>query len=255
MVISNKLEEGTRAKRGLEVTRALELGYRALMPMSLERSVTQVGLTLDTPLPSQFAALRLEQRRISDQHFDALLTHLERSNEITNRQETINALKAARSNLAALRSRADTALASNRRDRASNAETLPQEIIAAVRGTQSILSNLMDSSSLRTAKAEYPVLAAYRTWRVREYEGQSRTFLAVALLHQRAMIPAEMKDSSELSGRAEASFEALTTMRRSLPEGALPTLDKVQQAYGQNYSSLRRSIGPAPNSTGHLAQP
>jgi methyl-accepting chemotaxis protein len=242
MVISNKLDEGTRAKRGLEITRALELGYRALMPMSLERSVTQVGLTLDTPLPSQFAALRLEQRRISDQHFDALLTHLERSNEITNRQETINALKAARSNLAALRSRADTALASNRRDRASNAETLPQEIIAAVRGTQSILGNLMDSSSLRTAKAEYPVLAAYRTWRVREYEGQSRTFLAVALLHQRAMIPAEMKDSSELSGKAEASFEALTTMRRSLPEGILPALDKVQQAYGQNYSSLRRSI-------------
>mgnify|MGYP006994858766 CR=1 FL=1 len=102
MVISDKLEEGTRAKRGLEITRALELGYRALMPMSLERSVTQVGLTLDTPLPAQFAALRLEQRRISDQHFDALLTHLERSNEITNRQETINALKAARSNLAAL---------------------------------------------------------------------------------------------------------------------------------------------------------
>lgn len=51
ITVRDRLDERALAKRGLEVTVALELGYRALMPMSVERSVTQVGLTLDTPLP------------------------------------------------------------------------------------------------------------------------------------------------------------------------------------------------------------
>ena len=121
MVVRDKLNESALARQGLEVTAALELGYRALMPMSLERSVTQVGLTLDTPLPPQFASLRMEQRRVSDQQLDALLAHLEASVDLKNKRETINALKTARSNLAALRSRADTAVSVPRQDRASNA--------------------------------------------------------------------------------------------------------------------------------------
>ncbi|MCA3349296.1 MAG: HAMP domain-containing protein [Roseomonas sp.] len=242
MVISDKLNERTLAKRGHEITAALELGYRALMPMSLERSVTQVGLTLDTPLPAQFATLRMEQRRISEQHFDALMTHLERTSAITNRQETINALKAARANLTALRARADAAVSSPRQNRAADVDALPQEIIGAIRGMQSVLGNLIESSAIRTAKAEHTVLAAYRIWRMREFEGQSRTYLAVALLHQRAMTPATMITASGLTGQAEAAFEALKSTRRLLPEALQPTLAQIERAYGQNYASLRQSV-------------
>lgn len=242
MVINDKLSERTLAKRGHEITVALELGYRALMPMSLERSVTQVGLTLDTPLPTQFATLRMEQRRVSEQHFDALMTHLERTSAITNRQETINALKAARANLAVLRARADAAVSAPRQNRAADVEALPQEIIGAIRGVQSVLSNLIESSAIRTAKAEHTVLAANRIWRMREFEGQSRTFLAVALLHQRAMTPATMITASGLTGQAEAAFEALKSTRRLLPESLQSTLGQIERAYGQNYASLRQSV-------------
>ena len=242
MVVRDKLNESALARQGLEVTAALELGYRALMPMSLERSVTQVGLTLDTPLPPQFASLRMEQRRVSDQQLDALLAHLEASVDLKNKRETINALKTARSNLAALRSRADTAVSVPRQDRASNADALPQEIIAAIRGMQGILAGMIETSAIRAANAEEAVQAAYRAWRIREYEGQSRTYLAVALLHNQAMSPAAMKASSELTGRAEAAFEALTTLRRTLPEAILPDFEKIVSAYGQNYATLRQSV-------------
>jgi methyl-accepting chemotaxis protein len=242
IVVRDKLNESTLAKRGLEVSVALELGYRALMPMSLERSVTQVGLTLDTALPTQFANLRMEQRRVSEQQLDALLAHLESSVQLKNKQETINALRMARSNLAALRSRADTAVSVPRQERASNSEALPQEIIAAIRGMQGILAGMIETSAIRAANAEEAVQAAYRAWRIREYEGQSRTYLAVALLHNQALSPAAMKASSELTGRAEAAFEALSTLRRTLPEGVLPAFEKIVSAYGQNYAALRQAV-------------
>lgn len=238
--INDRLNEKTLAKRGLEITTALELGYRALMPLSLERSVTQVGLTLETPLPAQFASLRLEQRRVSEQHLDALMAHLEQTNELANKQETLNALKAARANLANLRARADAAVSSPRQNRAADAANLPQEIIAAIRDMQSVLGNLIDTAAMRTAKSEQAVLAANRIWRVREYEGQSRTYIAAALLNQQAMTPATMKASSELTGKAEASFEALKSMQRLLPPALLPSLQTIETAYGRNYGSLRQ---------------
>jgi methyl-accepting chemotaxis protein len=241
-VVNDKLHERAQVKKGLETTVAFELLYRSLMPMSLERSVTQVGLTLDTALPAQFAALRQEQRRISEQNFDALLAHLEKASSIGNRQEAINTLKAARSQLATLRLRGDTALSAARTDRAGDANNLPQEIIRTIRDAQATLNGLMDIEAMRAAKAEESILAAYRTWRIREYEGQSRTYLAIALLHNQAMSPAAMKSASELTGRATASFEALESMRRSLDASAVPVLDRVVTAYAQNYASLRQSV-------------
>ncbi len=237
--INDRLNEKTLAKRGLEITTALELGYRALMPLSLERSITQVGLTLETPLPAQFATLRLEQRRISEQHLNALMAHLEQTDTLTNKQETLNTLKTARANLANIRARADAAVASPRQNRASDAANLPQEIIAAIRDMQGVLGNLIDTAAMRTAKSEQAVLAAYRIWRVREYEGQSRTYIAAALLNQQAMTPAAMKSSSELTGKAEASFEALKSMQRLLPAALLPSLQIIETTYDKNYGALR----------------
>jgi methyl-accepting chemotaxis protein len=241
-VVNDNLEERAQVKKGLETTVAFELLYRSLMPMSLERSVTQVGLTLDTPLPAQFAALRQEQKRISEQNFDALLTHLDKASSIGNRQEAISTLKASRSQLAALRARADAALSAARTDRAGDANALPQEIIRTIREAQATLNGLMDIDAMRAAKAEEAILAAYRAWRIREYEGQSRTYLAIALLHNQAMSPAAMKSASELTGRAAASFEALESMRKSLDASALPVLERVVSAYRQNYTPLRQSV-------------
>lgn len=237
--INDRLNDKTLAKRGLEITTALELGYRALMPLSLERSVTQVGLTLETPLPAQFASLLMEQRRVSEQHLNALMAHLEQTSELPNKQETLNALKAARSNLTALRVRADAAVSAPRQNRPSNVETLPQEIIAAIRDMQSALGNLIDTAAMRIAKSEHAVLAAYRIWRVREYEGQSRTYIAAALLNQQPMTPAATKASSELTGKAEVSFEALKSMQRLLPAALLPSLQAIDSAYDKNYGALR----------------
>lgn len=241
-VVKGELEERAQVKKGLETTVALDLLYRSLMPMSLERSITQVGLTLDTPLPAQFATLRQEQRRVSEQHFDALMAHLERATSIGNRQEAINTLKAARSQFTTLRSRADAALSAARTDRAGDANNLPQEIIRAIRDAQATLNGLVDTNAMRAAQAEDPILAAYRSWRIREYEGQSRTYLAIATLHNQAMPPVAMKSSSELTGRATASFEALESMRKSLDASAVAVLDRVVSAYGQNYASLRQSV-------------
>ncbi len=240
--IIDRLKERTLAKRGLEITNALEIGYQALMPLSLERSVTQVGLTLETALPAQFAALRMEQRRISEGHFDALMGYLETTKELANKQETLNALRAARSTLTALRARADAAISVARKDRAGNSAELPQEIIAAIRGVQATLNGLADPAAMRAARAEQPTLAAFRIWRVREYAGQSRTFMAAAILNQQSMNLGTMKAASELNGRADDSFGALMTMRRSLPAELLTGIAAIETAYSRNFTNLRLSV-------------
>lgn len=241
-IIRDKLEEMELASRGREVTVALDLGYRALMPLSLERSITQVGLTLDTPLPAEFAALRREQQRASDAQLDALSRHLQDARHIANREQMISALAAARGRIAGLRNQADAALAVGRQQRAATADTLPREIITAILAAQSLLNDMVDNPAMSAAKTEEAIQAAYRAWRIREYEGQSRTYLAVALLHQRPMSPAMIQASSELSGRAQAAFESLTALRRSLPREALPMAEQITRAYGQNYTALRTSI-------------
>lgn len=142
-------------------------------------------------------------------------------------------MRTARANLDALRSRADAAVSVTRQERTSNTEALPQEIIAAIRGIQAILAGMIETSAIRAAKAEETVHAAYRAWRIREYGVESRTLLAVALLRNQAMTPAAMRASSELTGRAEAAFEELTTLRRTLPESILPGLDGSYRPMGR----------------------
>lgn len=228
--------------RAAEAARIVDAGYRATIPLSLERSLTQVGLTLATPLPANFAALRQEQQRKSDAVFEELVAMVRSANSLDRVDQHLAVLDGLRREIAALRERANVALSLPRERRAADASGIPTGIIDTVMRVNEAMSSMIDEDSMAQARIHSLVSGAYQIWRVREYEGQARTLMAAALLHKRPMTAAEIKAAGDLITRAEASFDNLRLIRRGLDPAARALMASLDQAYGQTYRRMRESV-------------
>ena len=221
---------------------AVDLGYRAMMPLSLERSVTQIAVTLDGPLPDNFAALRRAQQRTSDAHLEKLAQHLRDSTHIAAAARAAQDIEALRAEIRELRQRADLAASQPRDRRGTDAAQLPQQYVALVIKVNRRLSELGEGRALTDSAVAGPLQAANRAWRIREYEGQSRTYYAAALLHGRPLTEEQIDNARRLSTQAEAAFDALMASRRGLGERLAAVVGEVDAAYRQNYAPMREGL-------------
>lgn len=221
---------------------AVDLGYRAMMPLSLERSVTQIAVTLDGPLPDNFAALRRAQQRTSDSHLEKLAQHLRDSTYVAAAARAAQDIDALRAEIRELRQRADLAASQPRERRGADAAQLPQQYVALVMKVNRRLSELGEGRALTDAAVAGPLQAANRAWRIREFEGQSRTYYAAALLHGRPLTAEQIENARKLSTQAEAAFDALVGSRRGLGERLAAVVGDVDAAYRQSYVAMREGL-------------
>lgn len=239
--VSNS-REISALQKALYIARAVDAGYRALIPLSLERSVTQVGLSLDTPLPAEFASLRREQQNTSNRALDELNAILTASSEISGVQSHVTAINTLRRELLEVRQKADTALAVGRAQRAAGSNDLPNQMIDLVLRTNATLAQAFDGEALSRAQIHTLVQAASYAWRVREYEGQARTFLAIASLHGRALGDADRNRAELLTARAQSAAEMLSSLKSLMSPRAQTAIDNLARSHGQAYAELRRSM-------------
>ncbi len=111
MATSQSLKQDRLARMSVEIAEVLDASYKALIPLSLERSVTQVGLSLEEPLPAQFRNMIDQQRRSSNTALDALRRRLTDASLIPEKTAFLAELDGAVEKAAALRREADAAFA------------------------------------------------------------------------------------------------------------------------------------------------
>lgn len=195
--------------------------------LSFERSVTQVALALDDPIPPAFRELIDQQRADSDAMLALALEDLSHMAAFENLDVFEATIARARDRITTLRGEADQLLSQSGAERnATRTKQLPYEIKAEI-------ETLFSAATLLTLpigekSAEELMLSRIQTlaWEIREYGGRARTFYAVATLRGEP-IPEALRGEARIdTARGLAGWEQLQTTTRAVDLPA-PFLEEI----------------------------
>ena len=232
-----------KAERLGTVGRVLVALDKGTIEMSFERSLTQVGLSLPDPFGPPFSDLLLQQRQRSDAELDSIAPLL-----ATLPPAKVEAMQAAlsahRAQIAALRVDADAALALPAAQRASDVGArVPDGLKAEILLLRDV------GQTLAAPDGTMPVMAlalgsiADAGWRVREFGGRERTYLAVAALTG-APIPAEAlveaRRDDALVAQARRQLERVLEIDgKALPDAVREAANAMLGTYFGSYAALK----------------
>ncbi len=242
LATSDSLRQRQLTNEAVEIAEVLDLSYRALIPLSLERSVTQVGLTLEGALPAGLRSIITEQRSVSNQAFTALRERLARAKGLSHAARLQISVDAAVAQAAAIREEVDKALSMERVQRPEAIEAVPSQLIALITDLQAATNEIKRGEALVAGNILAVELAAYRLWRIREYGGHGRTMFAIAALHREPIPAARVADMREKHGYVLQTWQALKSALHSLPHQLPPIVARLQTEYFNEYGALRQAM-------------
>lgn len=224
--------------RNAELAQARSYWYEGTVALSFERSVTQVALALETPIPDAFRALIEEQRRISDGLLDRSLTQLDATGPFENRDQFLTTVRGQRAAIITLRREADTLLSqpAAARDPARSYQ-MPNDLKAEIeRLFASTTLLVLEGGSFSTTESAMSRVQAL-AWETREYAGRARTFYAIAALTGEP-IPARFSGEAKVDTlRGIAGWDRIQVVHQSvqMPEALDRALANADTAFAQTY--------------------
>ncbi len=248
-VISYKLYGLYQTKVGSIETRASidasSTLNKAIIELSLERSVMQVTLNLDGPIAPQFKELLDGQRTKSDQGFRDVIDIVSNDESFRRSGEFFGVLEQLRTDINGIRARADENLrvARDQRDE-TQVTALPSEMKATILAFSKL------PKKLRPEKSDIPTtvvtldLIQRAAWAIREYGGRERTYLAIATATGRpfdAETQDQMRDYHAQATEAMADLDLLSGYF-GLSERVVSDIAKVQEVYFGTYAETRQSV-------------
>ncbi|MEL7469980.1 MAG: methyl-accepting chemotaxis protein [Pseudomonadota bacterium] len=209
--------------------------------LSFERSVTQVALSLDTPVPANFRALIDEQRQEAQRLFEDAIARVRKESASSGRDSFLAASEKSLQAVTVLRSEIDALLSKPKSDRETKrAKMLPFELKAEI-------SRMKDEGLLLTphnqVSSDLSVALGGiqdRAWEVREFGGRARTYYAIAALGGKPIPDSyfNLIDSDEK--RAFAAWEALLNIATAstMPETISGQVETGKGLYFVDYVAL-----------------
>lgn len=234
------------AERLATVGRVLVALDKGTIEMSFERSLTQVGLSLPEPFGPPFSDLLIQQRQYSDTHLDSIVPMLAKLPQ-AKVEHMEAALAGHRAQIVELRGKADAALAIAGIERPSAVavevpEGLKREII--------LLREV--GEKLAAPNGSMPVTAlalgsiADAGWRIREFGGRERTYLAIAALTKDPIPSETLADAhrdNELTTRAQRQLQRILDLDgKQLPDAVRSAAETTLAAYFGTYAELRTAF-------------
>ncbi len=234
------------ASKNVQVSiEALSVLNKAIIELSLERSVMQVTLNLDSPIQTPFKKLLDEQRRKSDSGFEETIALVAGGDDFRRGGEFLDALRKRRASIADIRSTADRLLTVPLTDRnRDQLKSLPVSMKADITRFAS-LPLLLSPVNARVPSTVLTLKQIQEAaWKVREFGGRERTYLAIATATGRSID----KDTLSLMRKDHTiAVEAMSEL--SLLSGHVGLDDQVRQGirtvsdvYFNSYERLRQSI-------------
>lgn len=226
-----------------DAIRALSYLHKATIEISLERSLSQVGLALPTAFPDAFAMMLEEQRDKSNNLFSQLEEHLERV-DLPGEAAFVAGLNAYRRSLNEIRALVDPDLAVPKAAR----RNIDGSVIERLKSTVSALDSLGDL--IRPAANDTPAsiaahdLVMQRAWIIREYGGRERTYFAIATALGAPLDRANIPEMYESHGRVMQAWgltESLAS-RADIDPTVAAKLASLEKTYFGHYIALREQL-------------
>lgn len=164
---------------------------QGLIELSLERSVSQIGLELDSPLPKEYVLLIQEQRKKGDQKLNSSLQNWSLDDPNGSRAP-LESIAKIRNNIQKMRGEIDKAIQVEKPARDPNLmDRFPDEFPKALESLEAYRANLnVDSDSERI---ETLLSIARLAWQIREYSGRERTYWAIATVQKKLPSPEKIQ--------------------------------------------------------------
>jgi len=218
---------------------------KAIIELSLERSVMQVTLNLDDPIQPQFRDLLNGQREKSDKGFEEVVALVSANNNFRRADEFLSGIKSLRNNIDEIRNKADNNLQNPLALRnPADVSNLPPEM------KDNILSFSKLPKKLRVEDVEVPTLLTTlefiqkNAWAIREYGGRERTYFAIATATGRtfdAQTKLEMKKYHAKAVEAMSELELLSSYV-GLSDTLTDKIQEVKEVYFGSYDKTRGKL-------------
>ena len=209
--------------------------------LSLERSVTQVALSLDEPVPSNFRALIDEQREKSDALFELVKSQIKGFDFLKTREVFLDEVAKYGREIKALRQEVDQLLSKPASERdAKRTKEIPFAIKDEIAKLKNSIEYLRITNKISSSLAQAMLLIQSKAWEVREFGGRARTYYAIATLREEA-IPDEL--TKLIAADQVRAAEAWDVIMHLLVTIDLPTdlSERIEQAgtvYTGSYMDL-----------------
>ncbi len=214
----------------------------AIVAMTVERSVSEVTLTLADPVPQRFRAMIDDHRGKSSAAFVLIEQLIAANPDQPNLAAFATDLRRLRADMTTIRSEVDRALAVPLAQRAPNTRELAPRIMGVIDQTFSAVSRIRDKRLLRAAGIESLDMAQTRAALIREYGGRGRTQFAIAALHKTPIDLATIGLMREYHGRVLQAWTLLHPMRDQFPTSVQTAIDKVRSGYFETYREIRETM-------------
>jgi methyl-accepting chemotaxis protein len=244
ILVPERLHEWREAERQRAVSSAVATLGKALIELSLERSLVQVTLQLPDPLAPQHRALIERQRSVAATGFTEALSEL-RSVGTPEARGLASDTEARLAGLQVLRTTADAELT---RPRSARDPAVLQRWSVGVPALISAIENRRPTA--RGAEDPVPGGVAIRdqlqhlAWSVREYGGRDRTYLAAALALGAPLSPEALEHMAAFDGPVARRLDALEAFgtHPALNPELQSALRRLLNDYRDGYAGLRRSL-------------
>ena len=212
--------------------------------MSFERSLTQVALAFEDPIPDNFRAMLDEQRRLADEGLLAALELAEEAAYLSVKDTYIEQTRRSLQRVDAMRGEVDSLLSVSRPDRdAKRLYELPFELkteVVALKNAAQLLRNRVGVSSKVAGALQAAQLGA---WEVREFGGRARTYFAIATLNQEPIGQVEAGQLSLDQSRASGAWQALKNNTLGVADISETILNDIAAAEDIYFTEYRSVLG------------
>jgi len=184
---------------------------KGTVALSLERSVTQVALALEDPIPADFREIINSQRELSDLNLDFTSIQVtQQFQSLPGSFSFIRDVRILRDEISDLRKEIDAMLALPLVDRnASRANSLPSILKDRISELQSLSIRINPNSSVVSNEAIALESLQSLSWEIREYGGRARTYFAIATLTEEPLSAENVNSAKINSVRAAMAWSSI----------------------------------------------
>ncbi|MEO1199349.1 MAG: HAMP domain-containing methyl-accepting chemotaxis protein [Pseudomonadota bacterium] len=217
----------------------------ATISLSLERSISQLGLGLSEPMSSDLRRMLDNQRVVVDGLFEDVLAFADSGSGGPSAAAFAEGLRRQLSVISGLRSQVDTELRVAKVDRTPDSpKDLPDTFKASIGMTKSMIGRLYEIGVPVPTGISHLLGMQRQAWAIREYGGRERTYMAIAAASSTPIPASTLREMKILHAIAEGARDELEQLASAI--NGRPDLDtalnEINRVYFGSYGNTRQQM-------------
>jgi methyl-accepting chemotaxis protein len=216
-----------------------------IVSLSQERSLSQVMLTVQGPIGSNFTTMRDAQSTAAAADFDFIRAELDAVAPFPTKDAFTQEMEKELQTIQDLRAKitAQLNIPYDQRDHSMSANLIAQfkSEVSEMRSTADYLVSVNEQTS-----TEAIMLAKMQesAWEMREFGGRARSIYAIATLHQRPISIEDLVYAKTNLLRADEAWNSIKHIKGviTLPQIIQEQFERIEQNYGGEYHAMTQTI-------------